>query len=77
VYVSDSGPGISEADQASIFEPYYRSESTAAAPGVGLGLAISHALVRQMNGRMDVRSQLGEGSRFSIRLPLSEAITSH
>jgi signal transduction histidine kinase len=71
VYVSDTGPGISEADQASIFEPYYRSESTAAAPGVGLGLAISHALVRQMNGWMEVRSQLGEGSRFSIRLPLA------
>jgi sigma-B regulation protein RsbU (phosphoserine phosphatase) len=71
VYVSDTGPGISEADQASIFEPYYRSESAAAAPGVGLGLAISDALIRQMNGRMSVQSQLGQGSRFSIRLALA------
>jgi phosphoserine phosphatase RsbU/P len=71
VYVWDTGPGISHADQASIFEPYYRSESTASAPGVGLGLAISDALIRQMNGRMEVRSQLGEGSRFSIRLLLA------
>jgi phosphoserine phosphatase RsbU/P len=70
VFVTDTGPGISETDQASIFEPYYRSESTAGAPGVGLGLAISDALIRQMNGRMEVRSQLGQGSRFSIRLPL-------
>jgi phosphoserine phosphatase RsbU/P len=69
VYVSDTGPGVSPDDQASIFEPYYRSESTAGAPGVGLGLAISDALIRQMNGRMEVQSQLGEGSRFSIRLP--------
>jgi phosphoserine phosphatase RsbU/P len=69
VYVSDTGPGISPDDQTSIFEPYYRSESTAGAPGVGLGLAISDALIRQMNGRMEVQSQLGEGSRFSIRLP--------
>jgi signal transduction histidine kinase len=71
VHVSDTGPGIPAADRASIFEPYYRSETTASAPGVGLGLAISDALVRQMNGRMDVQSELGEGSRFSIRLPIA------
>ncbi|HXT17489.1 MAG TPA: ATP-binding protein [Gemmatimonadaceae bacterium] len=74
VLVSDNGPGISHADQASIFEPYYRSETTAAAPGVGLGLAISDALVRQMNGRMEVASELGAGSRFSIRLPMAVTI---
>jgi sigma-B regulation protein RsbU (phosphoserine phosphatase) len=73
VYVSDTGPGIPASDQAVIFEPYYRSESTAAAPGVGLGLAIADALVRQMNGRMEVRSEPGEGARFSIRLPVDEA----
>jgi phosphoserine phosphatase RsbU/P len=71
VSVTDSGPGISDADQVSIFEPYYRSESTATAPGVGLGLAISEALIRQMNGRMGVSSRPDEGSRFSIRLPLA------
>jgi signal transduction histidine kinase len=72
VRVSDTGPGISLEDQASIFEPYYRSESTAGAPGVGLGLAISHALIKQMGGRMEVRSELGAGSHFSIQLPLVE-----
>jgi signal transduction histidine kinase len=71
VHVSDDGPGISPADQASIFEPYYRSEAAAGAPGVGLGLAISAALVRHMNGRMDVQSQLRQGARFSIRLPVA------
>jgi signal transduction histidine kinase len=76
VQVSDDGPGISRADQASIFEPYYRSDTTAAAPGVGLGLAISDALIRQMNGRMDVESELGAGSRFSIRLPIATACPS-
>ncbi len=74
VRVSDNGPGISRADQASIFEPYYRSETTAAAPGVGLGLAISDALIRQMNGRMEVESHLGAGSCFSIQLPMAAAI---
>ena len=70
VRVTDSGPGIAEAEQAAIFEPYYRSEGTAAVPGVGLGLAISRALVKQMGGEMLLQSQVGTGSAFAIRLPL-------
>jgi signal transduction histidine kinase len=71
VYVADDGPGIAESDQGAIFEAYYRSERTAGAAGVGLGLAISEALVRQMNGVMEVSSRLGEGAKFTIRLPVS------
>ncbi|MBA3969477.1 MAG: GAF domain-containing protein, partial [Gemmatimonadetes bacterium] len=52
IRVVDTGPGIVEAEQTAIFEPYYRSEGTAEMPGVGLGLAISHALVRQMGGEL-------------------------
>ena len=70
VYVADTGPGITDSDCEAIFEPYFRSESTAAAPGVGLGLAISDVLVRQMNGVMAVRSEIGMGARFSITLPV-------
>ena len=70
VRVADSGPGIAPVEQASIFQPYYRSEGTAAAPGVGLGLAISRALVEQMGGELDLESEPGAGSTFIIRLPL-------
>jgi phosphoserine phosphatase RsbU/P len=70
VRVSDTGPGISEADQAAIFEPYYRSAGTAQLPGIGLGLAISQALVQRMGGTLDVESERGAGSAFVIRLPL-------
>lgn len=70
IRVADTGPGIAPAEQAAIFEPYYRSEGTAAAPGVGLGLAISHALVRQMGGDLLLESTVGAGSTFIIRLPL-------
>lgn len=74
IRVSDTGPGIAEEERAAIFEPYYRSEGTAEAPGVGLGLAISHGLVRQMGGELDLESQLGVGSTFHLRLPrFSEA----
>lgn len=71
VRVSDTGPGIAEAERMAIFEPYYRSEGTATAPGVGLGLAISHALVTQMSGELVVESEVGVGTTFIVRLPLA------
>lgn len=70
VRVCDTGPGIAESERAAIFEPYYRSEGTIAAPGVGLGLAISHGLVRQMGGDLAVDSEVGVGASFILRLPL-------
>jgi phosphoserine phosphatase RsbU/P len=69
IRVTDTGPGIPEADQASIFEPYFRSQGTASLPGVGLGLAISHALVEQMGGELEVQSQPDAGSTFILRFP--------
>jgi signal transduction histidine kinase len=69
IRVTDTGPGIAAAEQAAVFEPYYRSEGTAQMPGVGLGLAISHALVKQMGGELDLESEVGAGSSFTIRLP--------
>ncbi|HEY2066518.1 MAG TPA: sensor histidine kinase, partial [Gemmatimonadaceae bacterium] len=76
IRVTDSGPGIPAAERAAIFQPYYRSESTATLPGIGLGLAISHALVEQMGGRLGVESEEGVGSSFTIRLRLSD-VASH
>ncbi|HEU5173596.1 MAG TPA: HAMP domain-containing sensor histidine kinase [Gemmatimonadaceae bacterium] len=73
VRVSDTGPGIPEAERAAIFEPYYRSTETARAPGVGLGLAISHALVVRMGGELAVVSELGAGSTFVLGLPAASA----
>lgn len=71
VRVTDTGPGIAPAERAAIFEPYYRSEGTAHAPGVGLGLAISRGLVEQMGGALELESEPGAGSTFIIRLPLA------
>jgi signal transduction histidine kinase len=68
IRVSDTGPGIAESEHASVFEAYYRSEGTATAPGIGLGLAISHALVSQMGGDLRVESSAGEGATFVLRL---------
>jgi sigma-B regulation protein RsbU (phosphoserine phosphatase) len=70
VRVTDTGPGIAEAEQAAVFEAYYRSEGTAAAPGIGLGLAISQALVSRMGGELRVESAPGAGASFMVRLPV-------
>ena len=67
--VADTGPGIAEAERAAVFEPYYRSADTAREPGVGLGLAISRGLVAQMGGELELESEVGIGSAFTIRLP--------
>jgi phosphoserine phosphatase RsbU/P len=71
IRVSDSGPGIALSEQTAIFEPYYRSMGTAHEPGVGLGLAISHAIMKRMNGDLTVESQPGHGATFTVRLPLA------
>jgi phosphoserine phosphatase RsbU/P len=73
VRVTDTGPGIDEAELAAIFEPYYRSEGTREAAGVGLGLAISQGLVHQMGGSLEVESEKGRGSVFLLRLPVASA----
>ena len=71
IEVSDARPGIAPADQAAVFDPYYRSASMVGVPGVGLGLAISRALLHQMSGDLSVQSEVGSGARFTIRLPLA------
>ncbi len=69
VRVADTGPGIAEAELAAVFTPYYRAENATRVPGVGLGLAIAHALIEQMGGTLTVESDLNAGSCFIARLP--------
>lgn len=71
VSVADTGPGIPAAERASVFEAYYRGEGAAQASGIGLGLAISQALVAQMGGELSLESEVGVGSSFAVRLQAS------
>jgi signal transduction histidine kinase len=71
--VRDTGCGIPPDKLQSVFEPFVQLRTTIEStdkPGVGLGLAICRDLARAMGGHMDVRSALGEGSVFSVKLPL-------
>jgi signal transduction histidine kinase len=69
--VDDEGLGISEADQERLFEEFFRSTNPEATrqPGTGLGLAIVKRIVERHHGDISVRSTLGQGSRFTVRLP--------
>lgn len=71
VWVQDQGVGIPPELQPRLFERFYRTADALASgvPGLGLGLAISRALVEAHGGRIDVASELGAGSTFTFTLP--------
>ncbi|GAB4535883.1 MAG: HAMP domain-containing sensor histidine kinase [Anaerolineae bacterium] len=71
IQVADTGPGIEAEEQARIFTPFYRGRSAGRFPqGMGLGLSIARDLVIAHGGELKVDSTPGQGSRFTIWLPL-------
>ena len=73
--VQDTGPGIPSSDLPRIFEPFRQGEPAAngAHHGVGLGLAIVSRYVSLLGGTLDVASEVGVGTRFSVLLPMTPA----
>src|SRR6478736_484286 len=74
VLCSDTGLGISSADQAHLFSAFHRSSNPQALsiPGTGLGLALSRRIAQLHGGEILVASELGKGSTFRLRVPLLE-----
>ncbi|WP_339389723.1 hybrid sensor histidine kinase/response regulator [Vibrio neptunius] len=70
--VSDTGIGISPEKQSAIFDPFSQAESdtTRRFGGTGLGLSITRDLVQAMNGTLNLTSEVGKGSRFTIVVPV-------
>jgi signal transduction histidine kinase/putative methionine-R-sulfoxide reductase with GAF domain len=72
VSVRDTGPGISAADQAKLFQEFQQADNaiTKKKGGTGLGLAISKRIIEMHGGRIWVESQAGQGSTFAFKLPV-------
>lgn len=68
IEVSDTGPGISETEQAKIFSRFYRAPGAYQAEGVGIGLYLTRQIVAQQGGYVKVESTQGQGSKFSLYL---------
>ncbi|MDN2668771.1 ATP-binding protein [Vibrio sp. 14N.309.X.WAT.E.F5] len=76
ITVEDSGIGISAQQLSSLFSPFVQADSTITRRfgGTGLGLAITKRLVELMRGRIFVNSELGQGSKFEVQLPVSTRV---
>jgi signal transduction histidine kinase len=71
--VRDTGPGIAAADQGKIFEEFRQVDSSATKKkaGTGLGLSIAKRIIELHGGRISVDSTIGEGSTFSVTIPVT------
>ncbi|BAY28730.1 two-component sensor histidine kinase [Nostoc carneum NIES-2107] len=71
IQVEDTGIGIPQLELTRIFDRFYRvnSDRSRTTGGSGLGLAIAKAIVQTHHGSLDVQSELGKGSTFTIKLP--------
>jgi two-component system, sensor histidine kinase and response regulator len=69
VYIQDTGCGITEESRDKIFTPFFTGKPY----GTGIGLAVAKNIIERHNGEIGIRSEVGEGSTFMVRLPLGDA----
>jgi signal transduction histidine kinase len=74
IEVLDSGPGISPEHLSRLFDRFYKADPARTGAGSGLGLAIARENARLLGGDIDVWSEPGIGSRFTLRIPVTEAL---
>ena len=75
IQISDRGPGIPSEHVSHVFERFYKADPSRSQRGSGLGLAIALENSRLLGGDIEVRSELGAGSQFTVRLPIGPPVT--
>jgi signal transduction histidine kinase len=70
---SDTGPGIPEDDIPKLFEPFFTTKKKG--KGVGLGLSVAYGIIQEHEGSIYVKSGLGKGTTFQVKLPLKTVST--
>ena len=74
VKVEDRGEGIPEDELKKIFDPFYRRGKPASADGIGLGLALVKSVITIMNGDINIKSTVGEGTTVTFTIPVGEGV---
>ena len=74
VEVSDNGCGIPEEKQSQIFDPFFTTKEIG--QGTGLGLSMAYSIIKNHHGKIEVQSELGKGTTFSVYLPIAMAESS-
>jgi signal transduction histidine kinase len=69
IKVVDFGKGIPENEKSKVFNRFYRAKNVGSIDGTGLGLYISKNLIKQLNGKINVRSKVNEGTTFYVSIP--------
>lgn len=72
ISINDTGHGIEKADRPRLFEPFFTTKEVGA--GTGLGLAICYSIIQKHEGTIEVESEVGRGSTFTVKLPLQRDI---
>jgi len=72
IEVTDFGCGIPQENRAKIFEPFY---TTKGQKGTGLGLAVVWGIIEKHDGKIEVKSEMGKGTTFTVRLPVNDNTT--
>jgi signal transduction histidine kinase len=71
ISVTDTGPGIPEEDIPKLFEPFFTTKKKG--KGVGLGLSVAYGIIQEHEGSIYVKSEVGKGTTFQVKLPLKSA----
>jgi signal transduction histidine kinase len=72
VSVADNGQGIAEEHMEKLFEPFFTTKEVG--QGTGLGLSIAYEIIQKHHGRIEVASERGVGTRFTITLPITTSV---